>query len=479
VAVVLLAVGGVAWLRSRAKPIDSVAVLPFVNGSRDANAEYLSDGITESIINSLSRLSHLRVTARSTVFHYKGRDEDPRKIGRELNVRAVVSGRVVQRGDTLSIQADVVDAGSGSQIWGDRYERKVTDILSVQDEIAQAISEKLRLRLTGEEKEQLTKRSTGNTEAYQLYLKGRHAWEKRAEDGVRKSIEYFQQAIDEDPGYALAYAGLADSYAVLSAYSALSPAESFSRARAAARKALELDKDLPQAHATLGLAFMNYDHDWASAESEYKRAIALDGNYATAHHWYGLLLMALGRFDESIAQLRRATELDPFSAIIQCNLSRAFLFARQFDRAVEESRKAIAIDPSSSVAHLYAANAYAAANRTREAIVENETVARLLGRTPYGLMALGRAQALSGRRDEALATVEEMKALSAQRYVSPAFIAAVLRHLGDKEQRLDWWEKAWEDRSFEAMFLKVDPANDDLRNAPRFVALLRKANLGP
>jgi tetratricopeptide (TPR) repeat protein len=355
----------------------------------------------------------------------------------------------------------------------------VTDILSVQEEIAQAISEKLRLRLTGEEKEQLTKRSTANTEAYQLYLKGRHAWEKRAEDGVRKSIEYFQQAIDQDPGYALAYAGLADSYAVLSAYSALSPAESFSRARAAARRALELDRELPQAHATLGLAFMNYDHDWPSAESEYRMAIALDGDYATARHWYGLLLMALGRFDESIAQLRRATELDPFSAIIQCNLSRAFLFARQFDRAVEESRKAIAIDPSSSVAHLYAANAYAAANRTREAIAENETVARLLGRTPYGLMALGRAQALSGRRDEALATVEEMKALSSQRYVSPAFIAAVLRHLGDKEQRLDWWEKAWEDRSFEAMFLKVDPANDELRNDLRFAALLRKANLGP
>jgi len=479
VAVLLLAVGGVAWLLSREKPIDSVAVLPFVNGSRDASAEYLSDGITESIINSLSRLSGLRVTARSTVFHYKGRDEDLRKIGRELNVRAVVSGRVLQRGDTLSIQADLVDAGSGSQVWGDRYERKVTDILSVQEEIAQAISEKLRLRLTGEEKEKLTKRSTANTVAYQLYLKGRHAWEKRSEDAVRKSIEYFQEAIDEDPGYALAHAGLADSYAVLSAYSALSPRESFTRARAAARRALELDGGLAQAHATLGLAFMNYDHDWPAAESAYKKAIALDGNYATAHHWYGLLLMALGRFDESVAQLRRAAELDPFSVIIQSNLSRAFLSARQFDRAVEESRKAVALDPSSGVGHNYAGNAYVAANRIREAIAEYETVARLLGRSPYGLMALGRAQALSGRRDEALATVEEMKALSGRRYVSPAFIAAVLRHLDDKEQRLDWWAKAWEDRSFEAMFLEVDPANDDLRNDPRFVALLRKANLGP
>ena len=479
VAVVLLAVGGVAWLRSRAKPIDSVAVLPFVNGSRDPASEYLSDGVTESIINSLSRLSDLRVTARSTVFRYRGRDDDPRKIGRELNVRAVVSGRVVQRGDTLSIQADLVDAGSGSQIWGERYERKVTDILTVQDEIAQRISEKLRLRLTGEEKQQLAKRSTTDTDAYQLYLKGRHAWEKRAEDSIRKSMEYFQQAIDEDPSYALAYAGLADSYAVLSSYSALSPAESFTRAKAALRKALELDPDLAQAHATLGLAYANYDHDWPAAESEYRKAIALDEKYATAHHWYGLLLTALGRSDEAVAELRRAAELDPFSVIIQSNLSRALLCARQFDRAVEESRKAVAIDPSSAIGHLYAGNAYVAANRTREAIAEYETVARLLGGSPYGLTARGRAQALSGRRDEALATVEEMKGLSARRYVSPAFIAMVLRHLGDKEQLLDFWEKACDDRSFEAMFLKVDPGNDAIRNDPRFAGLLRKANLGP
>jgi serine/threonine-protein kinase len=479
VAVVLLAVAGVGWLRSRGKPIDSVAVLPFVNGSRDPDAEYLSDGISESIINSLSRLSDLRVTARSTVFHYKGRDEDPRKIGRELNVRAVVSGRVVQRGDSLSIQAELVDAGSGSQIWGDRYERKVTDILTLQDEIAQDISEKLRLRLTGEEKQQLTKRSTLDTEAYQLYLKGRHAWEGRSENGVRKSIEYFRQAIDKDPGYALAYAGLADSYAVFSSYSAMSPAESFTGARAAARKALELDPDLAQAHATLALAFANYDHDWSSAESEFKKSIALDGNYATAHHWYGLMLMALGRFDEAAAELRRAVEIDPFSVIIRCNLSRVFLSSRQFDRAVEEIRKAVALDPGSGVAHIYAGNIYVATNRIREAVSEYETVARLLGRTPYGLTSLGRAQALSGRREEALATVEEMKALSARRYVSPAFIAMVLRHLGDKDQLLDWWEKACDDRSFETMFLKVDPANDDIRNDPRFAVLLRKANLGP
>lgn len=478
-AVALALAAAIPWLRSREKTIDSIAVLPFVNGSRDPNADYLSDGITESIINSLSRLSHVRVTARSTVFRYKGRDEDPQKVGRDLNVRAVVSGKVIQRGDTLSIQAELVDVGSGSQIWGDHYARKLADILSVQEEIARGISEKLRLRLTGEEKQRLNKRDTANTEAYQLYLKGRYAWEKRSESGLQQSIEFFQQAIEKDPAYALAYAGLADSYAVLSSYSIMSPGESFPRARAAARKALEIDDSLAQAHATLGISFMDYDRDWSSSESEFKKAIALDGNYATAHHWYGLLLTALGRFDEALAELRRARELDPFSAVIQVNTSRLFVCARQYDRAIEEGRKAVEIDPNFGVPHYFLASAYTAKKMTREAIAENETAARLLGRNPLGLMALGRAQALSGRREEALRTIEEMKALSTRRYVSPAYVAMVLRHLGDKDQVLDWWEKACEDRSFDVIFLKVDPLNDDLRDDPRFAELLRKAGLSP
>ncbi|HXM78675.1 MAG TPA: serine/threonine-protein kinase, partial [Thermoanaerobaculia bacterium] len=230
VAVAALALAAITWLRPRGKSIDSIAVLPFVNGSRDPNAGYLSDGITESIINSLSRLPHLRVTARSTVFRFKGRDEDPQKVGRDLNVGAVVSGKVTQRCDVLSIQADLMDVGSGSQLWGDHYERKLADILSVQEEIAREISEKLRLRLTGEEKQRLTKRYTANTEAYQLYLKGRYAWEQRTQSGLTQSIEFFQKAIEKDPGYALAYAGLADSYAVLPSYSFLSPGESFPKA---------------------------------------------------------------------------------------------------------------------------------------------------------------------------------------------------------------------------------------------------------
>jgi TolB-like protein/Tfp pilus assembly protein PilF len=479
VAAATLALGGVAWLRLRGRPVDSVAVLPFVNGSRDANAEYLSDGITESIINSLSRLSHLRVTARSTVFHYKGRDEDPQKIGRDLNVRAVVSGKVIQRGDTLSIQADLVDVDTGSQIWGDHYERKIADIQSVQEEIARGISEKMRLRLTGEEKQQLTRRSTANTEAYQLYLKGRHAWGKRTESGLTQSIEYFRQAIEKDPGYSLAYAGLADSYAVVSSYSTMSPGDSFPRARAAAHKALEIDDGLAQAHATLGLCFMNYDRDWSSAESEYKKAIALDGKYATAHHWYGMLLTALGRFDEALVELRRAREIDPFSAVIQLNVCRLFIDLRQYDRAIEEGLKVTEMEPNFGLIHNFIAQAYAGKRMTREAIAEYEAVARVAGRNAQGLWAIGHAQALSGRRDEALSTVEEMKALSARRYVSPAYIAMIFHQLGDKEQFFHWWEKACEDRSFDVLYLKVDPSNDDVRDDPRFTALLRKAGLSP
>jgi TolB-like protein/Tfp pilus assembly protein PilF len=436
VAVVLLALGGITWVRSRGNPIHSVAVLPFVNGSRDPDAEYLSDGITESVINSLSHLSQLRVTARSTAFRYKGRDVDPRKVGRDLGVGAIVSGNVSRRGDTLVIQADLMDVGNGSQLWGNHYNRKLSDILTVQEEIAREISEKLRLRLTGEEKEKLTKRYTANTEAYQLYLKGRYAWEKRSESGLQQSIEYFQQAIEKDPGYALAYAGLADSYAVLASYSLMSPGEAFPRARAAARKALEIDDGLAQAHATLAMTLEFYDGDFPSSEAEYKKAIAIDGNYATAHHWYGLLLMTLGRFDEALTEMRRAAELDPFSAIIQANICRVFFTARQYDRAIEECRKA---NPNFGGAHYMLANAYLAKKMTREAIAEYQASADLVGRTPWGLVALTRVQALEGRRSEALRIIEEMKTLATSRYVSPALIAMGFQAIGDKDQAFHWW----------------------------------------
>ncbi|HSS45646.1 MAG TPA: tetratricopeptide repeat protein, partial [Thermoanaerobaculia bacterium] len=391
----------------------------------------------------------------------------------------VVSGKVIQRGDTLVIQADLVDVANGSQIWGDHYDRKLSDILTVQEEIAKEISEKLRLRLTGEEKEQLRKRYTANTEAYQLYLKGRYAWEKRTESGLQQSVEFFTQSIEKDPGYALAYAGLADSYAVLSSYSIMSPAESFPRARAAARKALEIDEGLSQAHATLAYVLTNYDHDWSAAESEYRKAIDLDPRYATARHWYGLFLGALGRSEEALVEMRRARELDPFSPIIQTNFFRLLIYARQYDRAIEEGRKAIETSPNFGVAHRFLAEAYQAKRVTPEAVAEHQAAAILLGRTPLGLMNLGRAQALAGRRPEALQTIDELKALAKRRYVAPSNVAMVFHTLGDKDQALDWWAKAVEDHSFEVTFLRVDPLNDDLRDDPRFVELLRRVRLAP
>jgi serine/threonine-protein kinase len=478
VALVLAAAAALLLSRSRkTSTIDSIAVLPFVNASQDPNAEYLSDGITESIINSLSRLSQLRVAARSTVFRYKGRDQDPQKTGRDLNVRAVVSGKVTQRGDALAVQADLVDTANGSQIWGDRYDRKLADIQTVQEEIARAISEKLRLRLTGEEKKQLTKRYTEDVEAYQLYLKGRYAWEKRTESGLRQSVEFFRQAIDKDPGFALAYAGLADSYVVMNSYSLMSPAECFPRARAAAIKALEIEDGLAQAHATLGYVLRTYEHDWPGAESEFKRAMALDPKYATAHFWYALSLGASGRSEEALAEIRRARELDPFSGIIQANVARLLVYARQYDRAIEEGRKAIEANPNFGAAHRWLGYAYAAKGMTSEAIAESQVTAKLYEGTPVGLYALGRAQALAGRRAEALQTIEELKALAARQYVGPSLVAMILTVLGDKDQALDWWERAYEDRDFYVLFINVDPLCDPLRSDPRFAELLRKIGL--
>ena len=475
----LAVAASVLWFRSRGRPIDSIAVLPFVNVSRDPGTEYLSDGITESIINSLSRLSRLRVAARSTVFHYKGRDEDPQKAGRDLNVRAVVSGKVTQSGETLAIQADLVDVANGSQIWGNHYDRKLSEILTVQDEIANEISEKLRLRLTGEEKEQLKKRYTADIEAYKLYLKGRYAWEKRTESGLQQSIELFQQAIEKDPSFALAYAGLAGSYGVMSSYSLMSPAESFPRTRAAARKALEIDDGLSQAHATLGHALWDYFHEWSAAESEFKRSIELDPNNATAHFWYALMLAALGRSEEALAEIRRARELDPFSVVIQANVVRLLIYGRQYDRAIEEGRRAVRENPKFPGSHFQLGSAYAEKGMTREAIAEFQAAASLFGQTPFGLFVLGKAQALAGRRSEALRTIEEMKTMATRRYVAPSFIAPIFLDLGDKDQALDWWAKACENRDDLALYLKVSPWSDGLRGDPRFTDLLRKTGLPP
>ncbi|MBI3697405.1 MAG: protein kinase, partial [Acidobacteria bacterium] len=358
-AVVLLAGGSFfVWRVTSGKAIDSLAVLPFVNVGADPNTEYLSDGITENLINSLSQIPKLRVVPRNRVFRYKGRETDTEKIGRELNVRAVLTGRVVQRGDSLNIQTELVDVAADSQLWGRQYERKFSEIIPVQEEIAKEVSEKLRLRPTGEEQKRLAKRYTENAEAHQLYLRGRYYWNRRTTETLKRAAEYFRQAIDKDPTYALAWAGLADCYALYGAYGVLPPPEAAPKAKEAANRALVLDDRLAEPHAALGLAKTVYDWDWSGAEREFKRSIEINPSYATAHYWYSICLGATGRLDEAIAGSKRAQEADPLSPNIGTAAGDMFYFARRYDQAIKQYRKTLDMDPNFPRAHWFLAMAY-------------------------------------------------------------------------------------------------------------------------
>ena len=367
--IALAAIGAYLWL-GRGKPIDSLAVLPFVNVSADPNTEYLSDGITENLINSLSQIPKLRVVPRGRVFRYKGRGIDTEKVGRELNVRAVLTGKVVQRGDNLNIQTELVDVAGDSQLWGRQYNRKFSEIISVQEEIAKEVSEKLRLRPTGEEQKRLTKRYTENAEAHQLYLKGRYYWNRRTTETLKRGAEYFQQAIDKDPGYALAWAGLADCFGLYGAFEVLPPRDAAPKAKEAAGKALAIDDTLAEPHAALGLVKATYDWDWSEAEREFKRAIELSPNYPNAHYNYGGRLVATGRLDEAIAESKRAQEADPLSLIAGAVAGRNFYFARRYGQAIEQLRKTLEMDPNFLRAHWFLARAYEQAARHQEALAE-------------------------------------------------------------------------------------------------------------
>ena len=464
----------------RGKAVDSLAILPFANVSADPDTEYLSDGITESLINSLSQIPKLRVMARSTVFRYKGQDADPQTVGCELNVRAVLTGRVVQRGDSLVIGTELVDVADGSQLWGEQYSGKLRDIFAVQEQITKQISEKLRLRLSGVAQKRLTKRYTENTQAYQLYLKGRYYWNKRTEEGIKKGIEYFQQAIEKDPGYALAYTGLADCYNMLGWYSYLPPKEAFPKAKAAAAKALEIDDTLAEAHASLAYAKAFYDWDWLDVEREFKRAIELNPNYAMGHLWYaGGYLAAMGRLEEAITESKRAQDLDPLLLIINAFHGWWLYFARQYDQAIEQERKTLELDPNFAPAHWVLGQVYEQQERFEVAIAEFQEAVTHSGGSTMMRAALGRAYAVAGKRDEALKMLNELKERAKRSYVSPVGIAIIYVGLGEKEQAFSWLEKAYEDRSTWLIFLKVEPRFDPLRSDPRFQSLLRRMNFPP
>jgi TolB-like protein/DNA-binding winged helix-turn-helix (wHTH) protein/Flp pilus assembly protein TadD len=471
---------GVALFSSRGKTIDSLAILPLANGSVTPQMEYLSDGITESLINSLSQLPNLKVLARTTVFNYKNSAVDPIKVGRELGVRAVLTGRVVEREGSLIIQADLLDVTDGSQLWGEQYHRKMSDLLAVQEEIARQISERLRLKLTGEEQKRLTRHHTENAEAYQLYLKGRYYWNKRTAESLNKGIEYFQQAIDKDPNYALAYAGLTDSYSLLgSAIGGLSPKETFSKAKAAAVKALAIDDTLAEAHAALALVNLRYDWDWSATEREIKRAIALNPNYATTYHWYADYLVVMGRLDEAIVQIKQAQKLDPLSLIINTVMALRLYHARQYDQAIEQCQKTLEMDPNFAQAHFALGQAYEQKAKYEEAIAELQKATRLSPSSPFLFSALGHAYAVSGQAGEAVKILEELQKLSRQRYVSPHEMAMIYAGLGETDQAFAWLEKAYADRSWRLPFLNVEPRFDSLRSDSRFADLVRRVGLEP
>jgi serine/threonine protein kinase len=459
--------------RSR-KAINSVAILPLVNDSADPNAEYLSDGITESIINNLSQLPRLRVMARSTVFRYKGRDIDPLEVGRELSVHAVLTGRVLQLGDSLRIGTELVRVADGSQLWGQHFDQKPGDIFAVQEEIAKQISEKLQMQLSGEEKKRLVKRYTENTQAYQLYLQGRYHWNKRSEEGMKKGIQFFEEAIRLDPNYALAYAGLADSHIILGFYGVLPPNEVMPKVKAAAKKALGIDDTLAEARISLAYAKGAYEWDWIGAEKEYKRAIKLNTNYATAHHWYGEYLAFMGRSAEAAAELERAHELDPLSLII--NVARGWIYylGRRYDDAIKQFFRTLELDPNFVHARFCLGLAYVQKAMFAEAIDEFQKVIAMLGRDPGALAALGYAYGVSGKKAEARKLLAELREQSKRRYVAPYRLALICIGLDEKDQAFVWLQKGFEEHDLGLACLKVEAMADTLRSDPRHDELLRR-----
>jgi TolB-like protein/DNA-binding winged helix-turn-helix (wHTH) protein/Tfp pilus assembly protein PilF len=469
---VLTIIGVVLYLR--AKPVaavESLAVLPF---SADSQIEYLSDGITESLINNLSRLSNLRVTARTTAFSYKGKEVNPRQVGQELGVSTVLTGRVALRDDALTVQVDLVDAATGTQVWGERYQRKLADIFAVKEEVGKQIAEKLRLRLSGEEQRQLSKRYTDNAEVYQLYLLGLYLYDKKTEGGIHKAIGYFEQAIAKDPNYAPAYPGLAYCYVTLSTEE--EPKKLLPKAKAAALKALEIDNDLAEAHATLGWIKWVYELDRVGAESELEQALKLNPNSADARYRYARLLADTGRFDEAEIQAKKAIDIDPLSIQYKKGTPYILYLSRRYTEAIAEYRKLIDVAPDFIQTQRELGLAYEQIGRYDEAFSQLQKAFAMPGNRGRTMVRadLGHLYAVWGKRAEAEQVLAELIKQSEQSYVSAYDIAVIYAGLGETEKAFAWLDKAVEQRSFWLCWLKLDPRLDKLRPDPRFDNLLRR-----
>ena len=482
---VVILIGAVALFayyqhaRNSEVAIESIAVLPLDNSSSDPDTEYLADGLTESLIYRLSQLPNLKVSPRSVVFRYKGKETDPFKVGRELGVNAVLSGRITQRGDNLNISAELVDVRYNKLLWGERYDRKASELMATQREMASEIVDRLRLQVAPDNKA-ISKHYTESNEAYELYWKGRFYWAKRTEEGLKKSIEYFNQAVEKDPNFALAYSGLADSYILQGAQDAggtLPPGDTLPKGKAAALKAIAIDSALAEPHVSLAHIAYHYDRDWTTAEREFKRAIELNPNYVLAHQWYALFLAWAGRPDEAVTEARRARDLDPLSLPANMCFGWVLVINRQEDQGIEELRKTIDLDPNFMIAHHRLGLGYEQKGRYNEAIAEFQKVRELSSGKPIAITALAHAYAAAGKSEEAQRGIAELQQLSKREYVSPAMTASIYAALGDKEQAFAWLGKADKEHDQFLPRLKTDPRFDNLRSDPRFQELERRVSV--
>ena len=458
-----------------ASPEKSIAVLPFDNLSRDQENAYFAEGIQDEILSRLAKIADLKVISRTSTQKYKSTPDNLREIAKQLGVSNILEGSVQKVADQVRVSVQLINATSDAHLWAEIYDRKLTDIFAVESDIAKTIAETLRAKLTGSEEQMMSMKPTENTQAYELYLKGRFFWNKRTGADLRKAIEYFNQAIAKDPNYALAYAGLADSYLLLSAFGAASPSDSLPQAKAAAKSALEIDDTSAEAHTSLGQILLFYDFDFAGSTREFKRAITLNPNYATAHHWYGSgPPTCLGEFDRGIAELKRAQQLDPLSLIINADLGGAFVAARRYDEAITQLRKTIEMDPRFYFAHWNLGEALELKGQLPEAIAEYKKAAEL-DEDPFVLALVGQADAKLGQRDEAIKILSQLERLATKRYVANYSFALMHMALGEKAKAIDWFERAYRDRSGpEIVGIKVDPMLDPLHGDPRFEALVQK-----
>jgi TolB-like protein/Tfp pilus assembly protein PilF len=478
VAVIIVGIAGlIGYYKlsgTRSPGLTSIAVLPFTNAGGDANADYLSDGISESLIDKLSQLPGMKVIARSSAFKYKGKDVDPQEAANALGVEVILTGRVVQHGDQLQVRAELVNARDKTQLWGEQYNRSITDVQLVQEEIARAVSEKLRVHLTGAQEQQLSKRATTNPEAYQLYLNGVYYRRKAAAAMLPTAVDYFNKAVTLDPNFGPAWAGLAEAYVFMGNVGEMDPKDGVPKAKSALKKALELDDSLAEAHFSQALLMMN-DWDWSGADREFKRAFELNSNLAEAYLGHANLLSLFARHEEAISDVRRAQQIDPLDLRMRVAEPVMLFFARRYDEAMQKLDSLLKLDPDNETALIFRAYTYDAEGKYNESIEDYKKFVSMGDTTASTQCFLGYALAQVGRKSEAQAILEKLK--TTKEYVSPAELAVLYVGLGDKEGAIASLEKAYAAHDLQMQYLKIDPHYDSLRNDPRFVELMKKVGL--